>query len=64
MIKCTGDEKHEHYVFATSIMMSHSHRHSVQDKDFNRLHHHSPLEHDNFSEEELEKDATFTEVPW
>lgn len=64
MTKCDGTEKHGHYVLSTGEMFEHKHQHTVNEKDFNRLHHHAPLEHDNFTNEELHVDVSYTKTPF
>ncbi len=63
-MKCDGTEKHSHYMLATGQTFLHSHAHQVMSKEFNNLHHHPPIEHDNFTEEELTRDAETYEVPF
>jgi predicted Ser/Thr protein kinase len=69
--KCDGTERHEHYVIATDTLMTHSHEHTervdsngISHGDFNRLHHHAPVEHSNFTVEELETDAMYADIPF
>jgi hypothetical protein len=62
--ECDGTERHSHYVLSTSETFYHTHEHSVIDGDFNRLHHHPPIEHDNFTTDQLEKDGEYVKVPW
>lgn len=57
--KCNGEERHRHFALSLAMYITHSHPHMEFPKDFNRLHHHSPLEHDGFTNEELEKDLQF-----
>jgi hypothetical protein len=62
--KCTGEENHYHYRLADSVLIWHSHAHTVHTADFNRLHHHSPRQHESLTDEELMKNHTVTKVPW
>lgn len=64
MVECDGEEKHSHYQLTSGQLVFHTHRHSALDKEFNQLHHHAPVEHDNFTTDELEKDVEYLEVPF
>lgn len=64
MVICDGEEKHEHYQWAKGILISHTHSHTVNEKEFNRIHHHAPIEHENFTIEELNKDYEELDVPF
>jgi hypothetical protein len=64
MPTCDGKETHSHYVLASGDLFFHAHEHTVSTKEFNRLHHHAPKEHDNFTVEELENGATIVKVPF
>lgn len=50
---------HRHMVLDTEEYVWHSHPHSCEGplRDFNRLHHHPPVEHDGLSDEELRFNA-------
>lgn len=62
--ECDGEERHTHYVLDTGTIMSHIHEHSITTKEFNRLHHHPPVEHAKFTTEELIANAEFLDVPF
>jgi hypothetical protein len=53
-MKCIGEERHDHYRLADSKTVSHVHEHTPCEGDFNRLHHHPPVEHDKHTDEFLE----------
>lgn len=59
-MKCDGEERHDHYSLNTGTIISHIHTHSDMKEDFNRLHHHAPLEHDLLSPEQLSSTAEIT----
>lgn len=61
---CTGEEKHFHADLTNHRDVWHSHTHSVMAAHFNRLHHHPPLEHKKFTDEQLEHDVEFVEIPF
>lgn len=50
---CIGTEIHKHYSLATGTYIEHQHEHDCRSIDFNRLHHHAPENHHNFTDEEL-----------
>lgn len=62
--QCDGTEKHSHYKLSTGETHLHSHKHTQQLEDFNRLHHHTPLEHNDCTDEELTSDAEVYKVPF
>lgn len=62
--QCDGTEKHSHYKLDTGELFYHTHDHTINTKEFNRLHHHSPKEHEKFTYEELEKDLEIIKVPF
>lgn len=62
--QCDGTEKHSHYKLATGQTHLHSHPHSRMSEDFNRLHHHAPIEHNDLTDEQLMHDAEIYEVPF
>lgn len=62
--ECSGGERHSHYVLSENTTVTHIHKHTPHVEDFNRLHHHAPFEHMNFTEEELAATAEFTETPF
>ena len=61
---CTGKERHSHYVLADNKVFYHTHDHTQNVKEFNRLHHHAPVEHDNCTLLELENEAEYVEIPF
>lgn len=64
MEKCTGEEKHSHYIFDKDRVFYHAHNHTINKTEFNRLHHHAPVEHDLCSLEELENEVEILKVPF
>ena len=59
-MECDGNEPHEHFSIYTGTYIEHKHEHDKRDSDFNTLHHHAPVDHHNFTLEELhheEKDT-------
>lgn len=64
MNKCDGKEEHFHYVLDSGDLFYHTHAHTQREVEFNILHHHAPIEHDNFTIEELQKGARTVEVPF
>jgi hypothetical protein len=62
--ECTGEENHDHYNISSDATHYHTHKHSVVTQDFNRLHHHPPIEHEGLTQEELENELTIDEVPF
>ena len=51
--ECDGTERHRHFRFSSNSYITHEHLHYKRVNNFNALHHHAPVEHDNFSDEEL-----------
>lgn len=75
LFKCTGEEKHSHYKLVLpgkdrvhnandDDLVFHTHSHSINEKEFNRLHHHSPKEHEDLTAEELENEVEYLDVPF
>lgn len=64
LLNCTGQERHSHYEIDTGLLVTHEHEHTKNEKEFNRLHHHAPVEHANFTDEFLESTAERTKVPF
>lgn len=61
-MKCNGEETHRHFQFSTQTYIEHTHQHIEHNEDFNNLHHHAPILHDQFNNEELMKDYRDTGV--
>ena len=63
---------HFHFVLGTELDLWHTHEHNCPENgifstgngDFNVLHHHAPLEHDNFPLEKLETVDRYTVHSW
>jgi len=53
MNQCAGNEVHEHFSLITGTFIEHQHEHDKSDKNFNTLHHHAPVDHHIFTEDEL-----------
>lgn len=50
---CEGTELHRHFSLATQTFVEHQHPHDVCKHDYNRLHHHAPVDHHIFTLDEL-----------
>lgn len=50
---CDGNELHEHFSIDTQTYVEHEHEHDVCEHEYNRLHHHPPVDHHNQTNEEL-----------
>jgi hypothetical protein len=61
---CDGEEKHSHYQLSTGKLVYHTHKHTANKKEFNRLHHHDLVEHYGFTPDQLEKDYEELDVPF
>lgn len=61
--KCDGQERHRHYSLNDNKYMTHIHPHMEYTDDFNRLHHHAPLVHADFTLEELAETAQDSDDP-
>ncbi|MFY3742107.1 MAG: hypothetical protein HMLIMOIP_002571 [Candidatus Nitrosomirales archaeon] len=57
---CDGNELHEHFNLATGTFIEHKHMHDRRSIDFNNLHHHDPLDHHHFTQNELENEERDT----
>jgi hypothetical protein len=57
-----GQEQHRHFRFADGKYVWHRHAHTCRPEDFNRLHHHPPMEHDGLSMEMLRTDEEVRDV--
>lgn len=62
-MNCDGTEKHSHYNLSTGETHLHSHPHTKMDGEFNRLHHHPPLDHAVCTKEQLTHDAEIVRTP-
>jgi hypothetical protein len=63
MNTCDGTEKHSHYKLDTATLVWHTHNHTETQREFNRLHHHAPSEHEAFTDKELKITETL-KVPF
>lgn len=50
---CMGTEPHEHFSLLTETYVEHQHDHDPCDHDYNKLHHHPPVDHHICTEDEL-----------
>lgn len=57
---CDGAELHEHFSLMTGTYIEHRHTHDPIGEDFNRLHHHPPVDHDICTEDELHNEERDT----
>jgi hypothetical protein len=64
MPRCGGKERHSHYIVAKGELFFHTHDHTPDIREFNRLHHHAPKEHDDLTAEQLLTDSEYLKVPF
>jgi hypothetical protein len=66
---CDGTEKHSHSKiginpFTVDQIVWHTHEHTALDKEFNRIHHHAPIEHEGLTLDQLQNEIEYLDVPF